>query len=70
MIHGKMTKSLPKLTVVTEDGSRFKHSCRGNCPDKYCGLYMPNQKEGMLPAARAAFMPMSDTVSRFNASSG
>ena len=21
---------------------------------------MPNQKEGMLPAARAAFMPMSD----------
>ena len=33
---------------------------RGDCPDKYCG-YMPNQKEGMLPAARAAFMPMSDT---------
>ena len=32
---------------------------RGDCPDKYCG-YMPNQKEGMLPAARAAFMPMSD----------
>ena len=24
---------------------------RGKCPDKYCG-YMPNQKEGMLPAAR------------------
>ena len=33
---------------------------RGDCPDKYCG-YMPNQKEGMLPAKRAQFMPMSDT---------
>ena len=33
---------------------------RGKCPDKYCG-YMPNQKEGMLPAARAeAGTPMSD----------
>ena len=32
---------------------------RGDCPDKYCG-YMPNQKEGMTPAVRAAFMPMSD----------
>jgi glucose/arabinose dehydrogenase len=32
---------------------------RGDCPDKYCG-YMPNQMEGMAPAARAAFMPMSD----------
>ena len=34
---------------------------RGDCPDEYCG-YMPNQKEGMLPAARAeAGTPMSDT---------
>ena len=34
---------------------------RGACPDEYCG-YMPNQKEGMLPAARAeAGTPMSDT---------
>ena len=33
---------------------------RGDCPDKYCG-YMPNQKEGMLPAVRAeAGTPMSD----------
>ena len=32
---------------------------RGDCPDKYYG-YMPNQKEGMLPAARASFTPMSD----------
>ena len=33
---------------------------RGKCPDAYCG-YMPNQKEGMLPAARAeAGTPMSD----------
>lgn len=33
---------------------------RGECPDKYCG-YMPNQKDGMDPAVRAAYMPMSDT---------
>ena len=33
---------------------------RGECPDAYCG-YMPNQKEGMDPAVRGAFTPMSDT---------
>ncbi|MEM9385655.1 MAG: PQQ-dependent sugar dehydrogenase [Pseudomonadota bacterium] len=34
---------------------------RGDCPDEYCG-YMPNQMDGMLPAARAAAgTPMSDT---------
>tara|TARA_B100000035_G_scaffold301329_1_gene297808 strand:- start:334 stop:1611 length:1278 start_codon:yes stop_codon:yes gene_type:complete len=33
---------------------------RGECPDAYCG-YMPNQKEGMDPAIRGAFTPMSDT---------
>ena len=33
---------------------------RGDCPDDYCG-YMPNQKEGMDPAVRGAFTPMSDT---------
>ena len=33
---------------------------RGACPDKYCG-YEPNQKEGMDPAIRAAYTPMSDT---------
>ena len=33
---------------------------RGACPDQYCG-YEPNQKEGMDPALRAAYTPMSDT---------
>lgn len=33
---------------------------RGECPDEYCG-YMPNQTDGMDPAVRAAYMPMSDT---------
>ena len=34
---------------------------RGDCPDNYCG-YSPNQMEGMDPAERAAFMPMTDTA--------
>ncbi|MEL6197607.1 MAG: PQQ-dependent sugar dehydrogenase [Pseudomonadota bacterium] len=34
---------------------------RGDCPDNYCG-YMPNQHDGMDPAERAAFMPMTDTA--------
>lgn len=33
---------------------------RDDCPDNYCG-YSPNQLEGMDPAQRAAFMPMTDT---------
>ena len=33
---------------------------RGACPDEYCG-YEPNQMEGMVPAVRAAYTPMSDT---------
>ncbi|PWG64039.1 PQQ-dependent sugar dehydrogenase [Spiribacter halobius] len=33
---------------------------RGDCPDDYCG-YMPNQMEGMDPAERREFMPMTDT---------
>ena len=33
---------------------------RGDCPDEYCG-YMPNQKKGVIPAIRAAYMPTSDT---------
>jgi glucose/arabinose dehydrogenase len=33
---------------------------RSACPDKYCG-YEPNQMEGVNPAVRAAYMPMSDT---------
>ena len=37
-----------------------KRGGRGECPDKYCG-YEPNQMEGMDPAVRAAYTPMSDT---------
>ncbi len=37
-----------------------KRGGRGACPDQYCG-YEPNQKEGMNPAIRAAYTPMSDT---------
>jgi aldose sugar dehydrogenase len=33
---------------------------REDCPDDYCG-YSPNQEEGMDPAERAAYMPMTDT---------
>ncbi|MEL7258913.1 MAG: PQQ-dependent sugar dehydrogenase [Pseudomonadota bacterium] len=33
---------------------------RGECPDEYCG-YEPNQLDGMDPAIRAAYTPMSDT---------
>jgi glucose/arabinose dehydrogenase len=34
---------------------------RGDCPDDYCG-YSPNQNDGMDPAERAKFMPMTDTA--------
>lgn len=34
---------------------------RGDCPDNYCG-YSPNQMDGMDPAKRALFMPMTDTA--------
>ena len=37
-----------------------KRAGRGACPDMYCG-YEPNQMEGMTPAVRAAYTPMSDT---------
>lgn len=37
-----------------------KRGGRKACPDKYCG-YEPNQMEGMDPALRAAYTPMSDT---------
>ncbi|MDX1633755.1 MAG: PQQ-dependent sugar dehydrogenase [Marinobacter sp.] len=33
---------------------------RDDCPDDYCG-YQPNQGEGMDPAKRRAYMPMTDT---------
>ena len=32
---------------------------RGDCPDDYCG-YSPNQMDGMDPAERNAWMPMTD----------
>ncbi|WP_208539066.1 PQQ-dependent sugar dehydrogenase [Algihabitans albus] len=34
---------------------------RGDCPVSYCG-YMPNQMDGMDPAERVKFMPMTDTA--------
>jgi glucose/arabinose dehydrogenase len=37
-----------------------KRGGRSACPDQYCG-YEPNQMEGMTPAVRAAYTPMSDT---------
>ena len=37
-----------------------KRGGRSACPDKYCG-YEPNQMDGMDPAVRAAYTPMSDT---------
>ncbi len=37
-----------------------KRAGRGACPDQYCG-YEPNQMEGVDPAVRAAYTPMSDT---------
>jgi glucose/arabinose dehydrogenase len=37
-----------------------KRGGRSACPDKYCG-YEPNQMDGMNPAVRAAYTPMSDT---------
>ena len=40
-----------------------KRGGRSACPDKYCG-YEPNQMDGMDPAVRSAYTPMSDT--RFN----
>ena len=37
-----------------------KRGGRSACPDEYCG-YEPNQMDGMDPAVRAAYTPMSDT---------
>ncbi|MEK9877694.1 MAG: PQQ-dependent sugar dehydrogenase, partial [Betaproteobacteria bacterium] len=54
-----------ELTMLVNGGNggwdpRQNMGGRGECPDEYCG-YMPNQKEGVIPAVRAAYMPMSDT---------
>jgi glucose/arabinose dehydrogenase len=53
-----------EVTVLRPGGNggwdpRPNMAGRGDCPDNYCG-YMPNQMEGMDPAARAAYMPMTD----------
>ena len=39
---------------------------RGDCPEGYCG-YMPNQMEGVDPAMRSKYMPMTDTKTYPNA---
>lgn len=56
-----------EITVLRNGGNggwdpRPNRAGRGNCPDNYCG-YMPNQMEGMEPAERVKFMPMTDTKS-------
>ncbi|WP_333833923.1 PQQ-dependent sugar dehydrogenase [Rubrimonas sp.] len=53
-----------EVTALTAGGNggwdpRPNMGGRGDCPDNYCG-YSPNQMEGMDPAQRAAFMPMTD----------
>ncbi len=54
-----------EITVLRNGGNagwdpRPNMAGRGDCPDNYCG-YMPTQMEGMDPAKRAAYMPMTDT---------
>jgi aldose sugar dehydrogenase len=54
-----------EITVLKNGGNggwdpRPNVAGRGDCPDSYCG-YMPNQMEGMAPAERVKFMPMTDT---------
>ncbi len=56
-----------EITVLVNGGNagwdpRPNRAGRGDCPDNYCG-YMPNQMEGMDPAERVKFMPMTDTKS-------
>ncbi len=53
-----------EITVLVNGGNggwdpRPNMAGRGDCPDNYCG-YMPNQMEGMDPAERVKFMPMTD----------
>ncbi len=53
-----------EITVLVNGGNggwdpRPNMAGRGDCPDNYCG-YMPNQMEGMEPAERVKFMPMTD----------
>lgn len=56
-----------EITVLSNGGNagwdpRPNTAGRGDCPDNYCG-YMPNQMDGMDPAERVKFMPMTDTAS-------
>lgn len=56
-----------EITVLKNGGNggwdpRPNTAGRGDCPNDYCG-YMPNQMEGMDPAERVKFMPMTDTAS-------
>ena len=53
-----------ETTVLVNGGNagwdpRPNMAGRGDCPDGYCG-YMPNQMDGMDPAERVKFMPMTD----------
>jgi aldose sugar dehydrogenase len=55
-----------EVTVLRPGGNggwdpRPNMAGRGDCPDDYCG-YSPNQMDGMDPAERAAFMPMTDSA--------
>ncbi len=55
-----------EITVLKPGGNagwdpRPNMAGRSDCPDNYCG-YMPNQMEGMEPAERVKFMPMTDTA--------
>ena len=54
-----------EITALVNGGNggwdpKEKTAGRSSCPDQYCG-YEPNQMEGMTPAVRAAYTPMSDT---------
>ncbi len=60
-----------EVTVLTNGGNggwdpRPNMAGRGECPGNYCG-YSPNQREGMAPAERVKFMPMTDLVTYPNA---
>ena len=60
-----------EVTVLANGGNggwdpRPNMAGRGDCPGNYCG-YSPNQREGMAPAERVKFMPMTDLVTYPNA---
>ena len=60
-----------EITILVNGGNggwdpRPNMAGRGDCPGNYCG-YSPNQREGMNPAERAKFMPMTDLVTYPNA---